>query len=98
MDDNGEDMYDEKDVVTVLADLLEHAVERPLRLDDPAARTVPLWNLGLTSSAFMRLLADIEDKFGVVWDVDDSADAVSSFDTLTAHVAARATLLPEEAR
>lgn len=77
-----------------LARLVEDVTGRPVRLDDPAATATPLWNLGLDSAEVIRLLNAVEDSFGVVWSLDDSVDALSSFDALAAHVAARATVPP----
>ncbi|QKW06903.1 acyl carrier protein [Streptomyces sp. NA04227] len=90
-------MYDNTAVATELRGLLESVVGTKLPLDEPGARTVSLWNLGLTSAAFMRLLAEVEDGFGVEWDLDDSSDAVSSFDALVEHVAKNAKRLPSGA-
>ncbi|MGW0768603.1 hypothetical protein [Streptomyces sp. NPDC002676] len=79
-------MYDSTTVAEQLRGLLENAVGAPLPLDDPAARAASLWNLGLTSAGFIRLLADIEDGFGLAWDLDEPTEAFSSYDALLAHV------------
>ncbi|MDL2078748.1 phosphopantetheine-binding protein [Streptomyces sp. GXMU-J15] len=81
-------MYDSTTVAEHLRGLLENAVGAPLPLDDPAARAASLWNLGLTSAGFMRLLAEAEDAFGIEWDLDEPTDAFSSYDALLAHVTA----------
>ncbi|MDQ2958829.1 MAG: hypothetical protein M3Y42_17950 [Actinomycetota bacterium] len=62
--------------------------------DDPAIRAGSLWNLGLTSANFVRLLTSVEEGFGFEWDLDESADAVSSFDNLVACVSRNATTVP----
>ncbi|MEV7022095.1 acyl carrier protein [Kitasatospora sp. NPDC093558] len=87
-------MYDSTTVAACLRGLLESVVDGALPLDNPEARAASLWNLGLTSAGFMRLLAGIESDFGIEWDLDDPSDAVSSFDALVAHVSAHATRVP----
>lgn len=62
--------------------------------DDPLSRTESLWNSGLTSINFVQLLTLVEEGFGFEWDLDESADAVSSFDSLLDSVARHATRLP----
>ncbi|GAA4677779.1 MULTISPECIES: phosphopantetheine-binding protein [Streptomyces] len=81
-------MHSPEAVAEKLRALLEDIVGGAVPLDEPGARTVPLWNLGLTSTGFMRLLDAIDETFGVEWDLLDSVDAVSSFDNLVAHIAA----------
>ncbi|MFD9069064.1 phosphopantetheine-binding protein [Streptomyces lasiicapitis] len=88
-------MYDSTTVAAHLRGLLDHVVGSELPLDSPDVRAASLWNLGLTSADFMRLLADIETGFGIKWDLDDSAEAVSTFNSLLAHVRAHATRLPQ---
>ncbi|MGW5633653.1 hypothetical protein [Streptomyces sp. NPDC003832] len=79
-------MNDSTTVAEHLRGLLENAVGAPLPLEDPAARTTSLWNLGLASAGFMRLLADVEDAFGIEWDLDQPTEAFSSYDALLAHI------------
>ncbi|MBC2905594.1 hypothetical protein [Streptomyces cupreus] len=79
-------MYDSTTVAEHLRGLLENAVGAPLPLEDPAARAASLWNLGLASAGFMRLLADVEDAFGIEWDLDQPTEAFSSYDALLAHI------------
>lgn len=88
-------MYDEHEVAGRLAALLESEVGVRLDLDDAAARAGSLWNIGLTSAGFVRLLTMVEEAFGLEWDLDDSVDAVSTFDNLAAHAARNATRLPD---
>jgi len=88
-------MYDEHEVAGRLAALLESEVGVRLDLDDAAARAGSLWNIGLTSAGFVRLLTMVEEEFGLEWDLDDSVDAVSTFDNLAAHAARNATRLPD---
>ncbi|MGK5630178.1 hypothetical protein [Streptomyces sp. URMC 123] len=87
-------MHDKHVVAAELSAIWTSVVGAPPPLDDPAARTGSLWNLGLTSAGFVRLLTAIEDAFALVWDLDDSVDAVSSFDRLLDHVAEHAGRLP----
>lgn len=88
-------MHDEHEVAGRLAALLESEVGLRLDLDDTAARAGSLWNIGLTSAGFVRLLTMVEEAFGLEWDLDDSIDAVSTFDNLAAHVSRHATRLPD---
>lgn len=82
-------------IAAELAGLVEELAGRELPLlREPAAAGVSLWNLGLTSSDVMRLLVAVEDRFGVTWSLDDSADALSSFGALVAHVGEHATRVP----
>lgn len=69
-------------------------MESAFAFDDPAIRAGSLWNLGLTSANFVRLLTSVEEGFGFEWDLDESADAVSCFDNLVACVSRHATKLP----
>lgn len=88
-------MHDDDAVKAALNEVWARITGTPLPLDDPAARSGSLWNLGLTSAGFIQLLAAVEDEFGFEWDLDDdSAEAISSFDNLVAHVAAHAARLP----
>jgi acyl carrier protein len=87
-------MHDEQEVAERLAELLESEVGVRLDLADAAARAGSLWNVGLTSAGFVRLLTMVEEEFGLEWDLDDSVDAVATFDNLAAHVARNATRMP----
>ncbi|MHC3470259.1 acyl carrier protein [Streptomyces sp. 7R007] len=79
-------MHDNDAVTAALNEVWAQVTGAPLALDDPAARSGSLWNLGLTSAGFIQLLAAVEEEFGFEWDLDDD---ISSFDQLVAHVAAK---------
>ncbi|MYU20828.1 phosphopantetheine-binding protein [Streptomyces sp. SID8352] len=87
-------MHDNDAVRAALTDVWNRVTGEELP-SGPEARTTSLWSLGLTSAGFIQLLAAVEDDFGFEWDLDDeSAEAISSFDNLTAYVVAHATRLP----
>jgi Phosphopantetheine attachment site len=67
--------------------VLDALAAPPELLDDPAARRVSLWELGIDSASFMALLGRIEDDFGVSWGIDVPPEATASFDNLVFHVA-----------
>lgn len=89
-------MHNDQMVATALHTLLRDCVDQDLVFTDPAVRSAPLWNLGITSAGFMRLLALVEDTFGIEWDLDDAPDSVMSLDGLTAFVTEHATRFPAE--
>ncbi len=82
-------------VAVHLGALIQELSGHTIPLDDAAATAGPLWNFGMTSSDVIRLLNGVEERFGVTWSLDDSAEAFSSFDALVAHVAEHGMTVPE---
>lgn len=73
-----------ENVVTRLASLLQEIAE----LDAPIAYAGPesIRQLGLTSVQLLRLLVEIENEFGIVWDEDLDESVVSAIDAMAWHI------------
>ena len=71
-----------KRLVQAINELTEGRV--PLDIDTDGADSIR--RLGLDSLAMVELLVAVEDVFGIEWDVDAPADAVASFDKMSAYI------------
>jgi acyl carrier protein len=83
-------MRDRNAVATQLQEILCDVVGADVPTAIAEASSESLWEFGLTSAGFIRLLATVEEAFAVDWDLDTSIDAVSSFDNLVGYIVANA--------
>jgi acyl carrier protein len=69
-------------LVSLLEDIAGESLDGPITYVGPGS----VRRLGLSSVQLLKLLIDIENEFGVVWDDDQDESVISSIEAMAQHI------------